>query len=300
MEGLSLTVPENVVLVTGASAGLGRATSLYLAQHGTHVYAGVRDPDGRNAARASELVGLAKQSGARMSIVALDVTNDESVSQAVGQVLSEAGRVDGIVNNAGFGVHGPWELTSIDAVRRQFETNFLGGFRVSKAVVPTMRQQGSGTIISISSDVAIRVSFLESIYAASKWALEAMSQGMRYELQQFGIRVCVVEPGLYLGTEYDNRIEATIDYAVPTGPYAPMVKRFDAQWRVKEKGSSDHNEVAQAVADLLGDDDPPFRTRVGCAMPRTADVDLTSYEDLLFTHYGMEGFRRQPVTKSRS
>jgi NAD(P)-dependent dehydrogenase (short-subunit alcohol dehydrogenase family) len=174
----------------------------------------------------------------------------------------------------------------------QFNTNFFGAFRASKAVAPAMRSQGVGTIVSISSDVAINVSFLEALYAASKWALEAMSLGMRYELQQFGIRVCVVEPGLYTGTEYDSKMQLNVDYQNPTGPYAPMVRRFDEMWRSREKNHPDIDDVAAAVSFLLASPDPPFRTRVGCELPRASAAKEGEYEDLLFSHYGMESFRR--------
>jgi NAD(P)-dependent dehydrogenase (short-subunit alcohol dehydrogenase family) len=222
----------------------------------------------------------------------MDVTDDHSVRGAIETAATVGGRIDALINNAGFGIHGPWELMTISDAKAQFETNFFGAFRAAEAVAPLMRAQGSGTIIGISSDVAINVSFLESMYAASKWALEAMSQGMRNELQQFGIRVCVVEPGLYTGTEYQNKLRTNIDYSNPNGDYASLVTQFNRMWREREQNHPDIDDVARAVSSILSAANPPFRTRVGCELPRTTQLTDDEYEDLLFRHYEMGEFRR--------
>ena len=284
-------MPDRVAIVTGAGTGFGRSTAIHLARNGYQVFAGIRDTGGRNASVAQDLESAASNEQLPISIVEMDVTSDESVESAVSEVLRAAGRVDGLVNNAGFGIHGPWELMTIEMARAQFETNFFGAFRVARAVVPAMREQRSGTIVSISSDVAINMSFLESMYAASKWALEAMSLGMRYELQQFGIRVCVIEPGLYTGTEYDHKLQTNIDYGNPTGDYAALVSKFDQMWREREPNHPDIDDVARKVLELLESENPPFRSRVGCEPPRTAELDDDAYEDLLFRHFDLDGFR---------
>jgi NAD(P)-dependent dehydrogenase (short-subunit alcohol dehydrogenase family) len=284
---------QPIAMVTGAGTGFGRSTAAHLARNGYRVFAGVRETLGRNAQRVEDLRRTADGENLPLSVIEMDVTDDGSVERGVSVVLGQTGRIDALVNNAGYGVHGPWELMTIEMARAQLETNFFGAFRAAKAVVPTMRQQGSGTIIGISSDVAINMSFLESMYAASKWALEAMSLGMRYELQQFGIRVCVIEPGLYTGTEYDHKLKTNIDYEHPKGPYAPLVDRFDRAWREREKNHPDIDDVARAVMAVLEADDPPFRTRVGTELPRTAELSDAEYEDYLFKHFGLEEFRRR-------
>jgi NAD(P)-dependent dehydrogenase (short-subunit alcohol dehydrogenase family) len=299
VEAFGLAAPSPVAVVTGAGTGFGRSTALHLAQSGYRVFAGIRDTKGRNASCVSDLVAASARVNLAVSILDMDVTDDDSVNDAIEKAAAVGGRIDALVNNAGFGIHGPWELMTITDAKSQFETNFFGAFRAAKAVAPIMQAQGSGTIIGISSDVAIHVSFLESIYAASKWALEAMSLGMRYELQQFGIRVCVVEPGLYTGTEYDNKLRTNIDYSNPTGDYAPLVRRFDRMWREREQNHTDIDDVARAVSAILSSSNPPFRTRVGCELPRTAQLSDDEYEELLFRHYEMGEFRRETTDPRR-
>ena len=280
-----------VAVVTGASTGFGRAIAVELARQGYWAFAGIRDSESRNSKKAAEIQAEAAGGRGRLSVVDLDVRDDDSVTSAVTSVLSQAGRIDALVNNAGFGVHGPWELTSIVDAEREFDTNFFGPFRVSKAVVPVMRDQRGGRIVNVSSDVAIGVSFLEATYAASKWALEAMSLGMRFELKQFGISVSVVEPGLYLSTAYDNNMKLTIDFEKPTGPYAEMVRHFNAMRQQKEIGHQDHRDVAQCVSRILKADKPKFRYAVGVALPRTVRLKVDAYEDFLFDYFDMGAFK---------
>ena len=280
-----------VAVVTGASTGFGRAIAVALAHHGYWTFAGIRESGARNSKRAAEVEAEAIGGRGRLSVVDLDVCDDDSVTAAVTSVLNQAGRIDALVNNAGFGVHGPWELTSLVDAQLEFDTNFFGAFRVSKAVVPVMREQRAGRIVNVSSDVAIGVSFLEAVYAASKWALEAMSLVMRFELRQFGISVSVVEPGLYVSTDYDNNMKLTMDFENPEGPYADMVRHFNLMRQEKETGHQDHQDVAQCVSRILKADKPKFRYPVGVALPRTARLKVDAYEDFLFDYFGMGAFR---------
>jgi short-subunit dehydrogenase len=223
-----------------------------------------------------------------LDVVEIDVNTDRSVSRGVRQILGRAGRIDGLVNNAGFGVAGPWEMTTTADAKRQFETNFFGVHRMSRAVVPAMRAQGGGTIINVGSDAGIRATFFEALYAASKFALEALSQGMRWELRQFGIKVCVLNPGWYV-SDFSQSMVRTIDYENPTGPYRPMLESLNKG----KKGSPNPRvaEVAESVVRLLEMDDPPLRNMVGCAPIRVADVSLDQYERELFALYEVERFR---------
>ncbi|TDE17345.1 oxidoreductase [Dyadobacter psychrotolerans] len=175
---------KKTVLVTGASAGIGRATAIYLAQNGYHVY---------GAARRLENMEDLKAYGIRA--ITLDITKDESVLDCVNQILEEAGSVDILVNNAGFGSYGAIEDVSIDDARYQLEVNVFGAMRVTQLVLPKMRENKYGRIVNISSVGGKIVFPLGGWYHATKFALEALSDSMRNEVREFGIDVIVVEPG---------------------------------------------------------------------------------------------------------
>ena len=178
-----------VVLVTGASSGIGKACAEWLFARGCRVYG-----TSRQAARAlveartSDLAPL-------LCMIPLDVTSDSSVEAAVGIVLACEGRIDAVVNNAGFGIAGAVELTTMEEAREQFETNFFGTVRVCRAVLPIMRQQGSGRILNVSS-IAGRIGIpFQAFYSASKFAIEGFTEALRMEVAPFGIQVVLIEPG---------------------------------------------------------------------------------------------------------
>jgi len=169
-----------VVLVTGASSGIGAACAGMLAQRGFRVYGTSRKPNG--------------QPGAYRAI-AMDVTDDQSVDAAVAGIIKEAGSIDALVNNAGCGLAGAVEDTTSREALRQMDVNFMGAFRVVRAVLPGMRQRGAGTIVNISSLGGVFGLPFQSFYSASKFALEGWTESLRYEVSPFGIRVVLVEPG---------------------------------------------------------------------------------------------------------
>ncbi len=175
---------KKTVLVTGASAGIGKATAIYLAQNGYNVY---------GAARRVERMDALKDFGIKP--IALDVTKDESVTSCVNQILNEAGSIDVLVNNAGFGSYGAIEDVSMEDARYQLEVNVFGAMRLAQLVLPTMRENKYGKIVNISSVGGKNAFPLGGWYHASKFALEALSDSMRNEVRAFGIDVIVVEPG---------------------------------------------------------------------------------------------------------
>ncbi|WP_343675317.1 oxidoreductase [Chitinophaga sp.] len=175
---------KKTVLVTGASAGIGKATAILLAQNGYHVY---------GAARRMEKMQDLEAYGIRP--IVLDVTKDESIKDGISQILKEAGSIDILVNNAGFGLEGAIEDVSIEDARYQLEVNVFGAMRLAQLVLPKMRENKYGKIVNISS-VGGKIAFpLGGWYHASKFALEALSDSMRIEVREFGIDVIVVEPG---------------------------------------------------------------------------------------------------------
>jgi NAD(P)-dependent dehydrogenase (short-subunit alcohol dehydrogenase family) len=173
-----------VVLITGCSTGIGRATALLLAEKGWRVFA---------TARCLETV--ANVANDRITSLCLDVTDEASMAAAVQEVLAKAGRIDALVNNAGYAQAGPMEELSMEEVRRQFETNTFGALRMAQLVLPTMRAQGAGRIVNVSTmGGRVVIPFIGS-YNASKFALEAMSDALRMETRPFGVRVVLIEPG---------------------------------------------------------------------------------------------------------
>ncbi|TAJ72594.1 MAG: SDR family oxidoreductase, partial [Gallionellaceae bacterium] len=180
-----------VVLITGASSGIGLATALHFARQGHEVYAGVRNP-----ATATELTEAIAKEKLAIRAVVIDVNADTSVKLGVGKVLEAAGRIDVLVNNAGIGGGGPIEDVPVDWVKTLFETNYFGVIRMIQAVLPGMRARQSGAIINVSSVFGRLVLAGHGYYAATKYALEAMSEALAQEVQVFGIRVAIIEPGV--------------------------------------------------------------------------------------------------------
>ena len=173
-----------VVLITGCSTGIGRATALLLAKKGWRVFASARRLETVNDLASDHITSLR-----------LDVTDESSMASAVQDVLAQAGRIDALINNAGYAQAGPMEELSMNEVRRQFETNTFGALRMAQLVLPTMRAQGTGRIVNVSTmGGRLVIPFIGS-YNASKFALEAMSDALRMETRPFGVRVILVEPG---------------------------------------------------------------------------------------------------------
>lgn len=179
-----MTQHTPVALITGCSSGIGRATAKLLAERGWRVFATAR--------RLETINDLAND---HITPLRLDVTNEESMTSAVEQVLAQAGRVDALINNAGYAQAGALEEVSVDEVRRQFETNIFGALRLAQLVLPTMRAQRRGRIVNVSTMGGRVVIPFIGLYNASKFALEAMSDALRMETRPFGVQVIVVKPG---------------------------------------------------------------------------------------------------------
>jgi NAD(P)-dependent dehydrogenase (short-subunit alcohol dehydrogenase family) len=187
-----------VVLITGASSGFGRLIAETLARKNFTVFATMRNVRTRNAAAARELRELAQRESLYLQALELDVTQDVSVKQAVDEVIAEAGRVDVLVNNAGYGVMDLAETVTVAQAQRQFDTNFFGALRMNRAVLPSMKQQGSGLLLHVSSGGGRLAVPGMAIYCASKFAMEALAEVYRYELAPLGIDSVVIEPGAHV------------------------------------------------------------------------------------------------------
>jgi NAD(P)-dependent dehydrogenase (short-subunit alcohol dehydrogenase family) len=237
-----MTAPHGTVLITGCSSGIGRAAALSLHQAGVAVYATARDP-----AALSDLAGRG------IATLALDVTDEASMAQAVTAVQAAAGGVGVLVNNAGYGLYGPVEQVPMAQVRRQFETNVFGLVRLTQLVLPGMRERRSGRIVNISSMGGRATLPGGAFYHASKYAVEAISDALRMEVAQFGIDVVLIEPGP-VNTPWNDVAAASMDSAVPDGPdpYAAYKAAVTASFAASQAGvlgrlGSSADDIAEVI-----------------------------------------------------
>jgi len=244
------------ILITGSSSGIGRATAERFAGRGWRVFASMRNLDAGAAMRAR-----AADAGWRLTTPALDVTSDESVASATADVLRETGgRIDVLVNNAGYYQFGSLEETSPAELRAQLETNVVGVQRVTRAVLPAMRARRTGTIVTIGS-VSGRVAIpLVGPYHASKWALEGMIEALRLELIPFGVRVALIEPGVYHTALHDN--ERLAAGAGADSPYAALLSDYRRQ-NGKLPRQDDLTPLIDVIERAATSENPRLRWPVG-------------------------------------
>jgi len=248
-----------VAVVTGSSSGIGLATSLALARNGYLTYATMR-----NLAKRDSVQSTAEKQHLSIRTVQLDVTDENSVKNAIQSILSESGRIDLLVNNAGYGLTGALEDIRIDEIRALYETNLFGVIRVTQAVLPTMRKQGSGRIINISSGAG-RIGYPGgSAYVSSKFALEGLSESMAYEIEQFGIRTVLVEPG-FVRTNFGENIVITKKAQDPNSPYSQMMMQMKSSSyrRRMIENASDADLVASVVVEAATTKEPNLRYLAG-------------------------------------
>ena len=200
---VSSSFNQKIAVVTGGSSGNGLETSLLLAKNGFYTYATMRNTD-----KSTRIKEIAKNDGVPLEVLQLDVTDDKSTTDAIDIIDNRHRRIDVLVNNAGYEHHGAVEELSMEEIKTQFETNFFGAVRITKAVLPTMRKQGSGAIVNVSSIGGIIGVPLNSAYVGSKFALEGFSESMKYELEGFGIKVILIEPGAINTNFLDNAKQA--------------------------------------------------------------------------------------------
>lgn len=255
------------VLITGASTGFGRDTSERLARRGHHVFATMRDVNGRNAKACGALERIASAENLRLRVLELDVTSEDSVQSAVEAALRDAGRVDVVINNAGYAGIGVSEAYTPEQFQEMFDVNFLGAVRVNRAVLPTMRRQHNGLLVHVSSGAGRVVVPAMAAYSASKFALEALADAYRYELFPFGIDSVVVEPGIYRTPIFD-RIAAPVDSerVASYGDAATYAERVRGVFMsvISARDAPGTEEVADALVRIveMEPSERPFRTVV--------------------------------------
>ena len=234
------------VLVTGASRGIGEATARRFDSNGWTVYGTARDAVRVDAADVA---------------LSLDVTDDEQVKQAVESIVNEEGSLDCVVNNAGNSLLGPVEETGVEEARAQFDVNLHGPHRLVRAALPHMREQGDGSIINVSNVAGRVASPGMGTYAASKHALEALSDALRVEVARFGVDVVLVEPGP-VDTGFVDDAVGHLDYE---GPYAEVNEglRYFAEDIIHGPLAASPDDVAKKIAAAAESDDPKPRYTVG-------------------------------------
>ncbi|MCY1021706.1 SDR family NAD(P)-dependent oxidoreductase [Pyxidicoccus sp. MSG2] len=249
-----------VALVTGASSGIGLFTSIELARNGFQVWASMREPS-----RSADLLEAARQAGVQVKTVRLDVTDPASIDSAVRGVLAADGRLDVLVNNAGFAMDGFFEDLSEEELRSQFETNFFGLAAVTRAVLPTLRGQRSGRVINVSSISGRFAGPGYSAYCSSKWAVEGLSESLRYELRPFGVSVCIIEPGGFYKTAILTRNRKLAARALdPASPYYALTQRMEADVALwLESMGGDLSEVASTIRHAALSPSPRLRYVIG-------------------------------------
>lgn len=254
---------NSTVLITGCSTGFGRAIAERFLAQGWNVVATMRSP-GASPFEANE----------RLLVAALDVTDAKSVEAALAAATARFGRVDVVVNNAGIGLFAPFEATSEDRIRSVFETNVFGLMAVTRAVVPRMRERGSGTIVNVTSSVTFSPLALVASYAASKCAVEGLSEGLAHELAPFGVRVRLVEPGLAPTTAFAENAGG-VDPASMPAPYADLAGRMLGTMRSYSLPFTTEADVAEAVYAAATDEGERLRYPAGGDAAAIADLRRT-------------------------
>ena len=251
-------MPEKIAVITGTSSGFGVLTSVELAKVGFRVVATMRDLGRRQ--RLDQAVSAAGVS-AKIDVRELDVTKFETMPPFVESVVRDYVRIDVLVNNAGFPVAGFAEDIKLEELRLQFETNFFGAVALTKAVLPTMRQQRSGHIIQVSSIVGLQGTVTVSSYSASKHALEGWSESLRLELNPLGIKVVLVEPGAF---QTDIWTRSAVMGKEATKLTSPNLQRsLNMRERITKIPKDDPVIVARAIAAIAQDPNPRLRYLVG-------------------------------------
>jgi NAD(P)-dependent dehydrogenase (short-subunit alcohol dehydrogenase family) len=265
---------QRVVLITGASSGFGLATASLLAGRGFKVFGTSRKPL-RDKANGFEMLQL-------------DVNLDESVNACIQALMQKTGRIDVLVNNAGYALTGAIEETSISEAKSQFGTNFFGAVRTIKAVLPIMRQQGRGQIINISSIAGLIASPFQAFYCASKYALEGYTEALRHEVKRFNIKVSMVEPGFFK-TNLEN---ASINSAGSIHDYSEMRQRALSVAKERLQNGLDPKLVAETVLRIIESRSPRLRHMVGKEKwyPRMRRIMLESmFESATQRYWKLDG-----------
>ena len=250
---------QKVAIITGSSSGIGHATALLLARNRFHTYATMR-----NIKKSVDIMEIANRERLPLQVIQLDVNDDTSIRNSIEKVISEKQRIDLLVNNAGYGLVGAFEDLSVEEIKSQFETNFFGVIRLTQQVLPIMRKQKSGTIVNVSSGAG-RIGFPGmSAYVSSKFALEGLSESMSYELEPFGIKIVIIEPGVIRTNFKKNAVmsKKSLDDS-SISPYSSIIQKMDASITSIIEHATPPEEVAKAILHVVTSNNPELRFPIG-------------------------------------
>lgn len=245
---------EKISIVTGSSSGIGFETALALARDGYYTYATMRDTK-----KGSKILEVAKKENLKIEVLHLDVDKEDTIKSSVNKIIDDKKRIDVLVNNAGYGLFGCLEDLSIGDLKSQFETNFFGLIKTIQVVLPTMRKQRSGIIVNVSS-VAGRIGFpVSPAYISSKFALEGLSESIRYELEPFGIKTIIIEPGVIKTNFFTSmKISQGTDSA-----YKEITEKVMKGLTMMAEMGTHPQEVARTIIKAVNTDNPLPRYPVG-------------------------------------
>lgn len=259
---------QKVAIVTGSSSGIGYATSLLLARNRFHTYATMR-----NIEKSADIQEITNKERLSLQVIQLDVNDDASIRNSIKRIERENERIDVLINNAGYGLVGAFEDLSVEEIKSQFETNFFGVIRLTQQVLPIMRKQKSGTIVNVSSGAG-RIGFPGmSAYVSSKFALEGLSESMSYELEPFGIKVVIIEPGVIRTNFKKNSVmsEKSLDNS-SISPYSSIIQKIDSSISSIIEHATPPEDVAKAILHAITSNNPELRYLVGNDMIMMAET----------------------------
>ena len=246
---------EKVALVTGSSSGIGFETALALARENYFTYASMR-----NTSKAGKIQEIAKKENLNLKVIELDIDKEDSIKSAVKKIQEQKGSIDVLVNNAGYGLFGCIEDITMDELKAQFQTNFFGVVSLIQEIAPIMRKQGSGIIVNVSS-VAGRIGFPGTpAYISSKFALEGLSECMRYEFSPFGIKTIIIEPGV-IQTNFFSSMK--VAYGKPGSPYKEITEKVMNGVKMMAEMGTPPIEVAKTIMKAINTAEPLPRYVVG-------------------------------------
>src|ERR671913_655869 len=247
-----------VAVVTGSSSGIGFETSMMLARNGFQTYATMRDPE-----KGENIKSIATKENLPIHIEQLDVTDNKSVTNAIQAIVSKANSIDVLVNNAGYALTGAFEDLAIEEIKAQYETNLFGLIRTTQAVLPIMRKQKSGTIVNISSGAGRFGYPVGSAYVSTKFAVEGLSESMAYELEPFGIKTVIIEPGM-IKTNFHNDMVIAKKSQNSNSPYSQIMQKLSTSFEhMLQNASSSPDLVAKIVLQAVTSENPSLRYLAG-------------------------------------